>query len=103
MKYITKRKRSRSNANKRIVFKISVLLLCFYLVYSFINLQSELVQERAVLRAKQSEITELEVSNKELENLLKNGDHEELIERAARDKLDFVYANEEIYQDVKGN
>ncbi len=97
------RRKSKSNANKRIVFKISVLLLCCYLVYSFINLQSELVQERAVLRAKQAEITQLEISNKELANLLKNGAHEELIERAAREKLDFVYANEEIYQDVKGN
>ena len=55
------------------------------------------------MRAKQSEITQLEISNKELANLLKNGAHEELIERAAREKLDFVYANEEIYQDVKGN
>ncbi len=97
------RRRSKNNTNKRIVFKISVLLLCCYLVYSFINLQSELVQERAILRAKQSEITQLEISNKELANLLKNGAHEELIERAAREKLDFVYANEEIYQDVKGN
>ena len=97
------RRRSKNNTNKRIVFKISVLLLCCYLVYSFINLQSELVQERAILRAKQSEIAQLEISNKELANLLKNGAHEELIERAAREKLDFVYANEEIYQDVKGN
>ena len=97
------RRRSKNNTNKRIVFKISVLLICCYLVYSFINLQSELVQERAILRAKQSEITQLEISNKELANLLKNGAHEELIERAAREKLDFVYANEEIYQDVKGN
>ena len=97
------RRRSKNNTNKRIVFKISVLLLCCYLVYSFINLQSELVQERAILRAKQSEITQLEISNKELANLLNNGAHEELIERAAREKLDFVYANEEIYQDVKGN
>ena len=97
------RRRSKNNTNKRIVFKISVLLLCCYLVYSFINLQSELVQERAILRTKQSEITQLEISNKELANLLKNGAHEELIERAAREKLDFVYANEEIYQDVKGN
>ena len=100
MKRTTYRK---TNTNKRIVFKFAVLLLCCYLIYSFINLQSELVQERALLRAKQAEITQLEVSNKELKNLLENGDHNELIERAAREKLDFVYANEEIYQDVKGN
>ena len=45
----------------------------------------------------------LKISNKELESLLENGSHDELVERAAREKLGFVYANEEIYEDIKGN
>ena len=68
-----------------------------------ISLQSQLVSSRKVLAMKQDEISVLKVSNEELDALLKNGSHNELVERAAREKLGFVYANEEIYEDVKGN
>ena len=97
------RRNRNSNMGKRIVFKVSIVLLSFYLVYSMISLQTQLVLARKVLTQKQEEITELKVSNEELEELLKNGSQEELVERAAREKLGFVYANEEIYEDIKGN
>lgn len=97
------RRNRNSNMGKRIVFKVSIVLLSFYLVYSMISLQTQLVLARKVLTQKQEEITELKVSNEELEELLKNGFQEELVERAAREKLGFVYANEEIYEDIKGN
>ncbi|MGN0172887.1 MAG: septum formation initiator family protein [Acutalibacteraceae bacterium] len=92
-----------SNVRKRIVFKVAILLLAFYLVYSMISLQTELVAERKVLSQAQEKISSYKVSNKELQDLLKNGSQQELVEKAARDKLGFVYANEEIYEDIKGN
>ncbi len=97
-------RRSKSNnTSKRVVFKVSIVLLAFYLVYSMISLQAQLVSSRKVLAQKQEEISALKISNKELESLLENGSHDELVERAAREKLGFVYANEEIYVDIKGN
>ena len=68
-----------------------------------ISLQTELVAERKVLSQAQEKISSYKVSNKELQDLLKNGSQQELVEKAARDKLGFVYANEEIYEDIKGN
>ncbi len=95
--------RNSSGFPKRIIFKFSILALALYLVFSMISLQSELVEQRKVLKARQKQISELRVSNEELKSLLKNGSQKELVERAARDKLDFVYINEEIYEDIKGN
>lgn len=92
-----------SNAGKRVIFKISIVILAFYLVYSMISLQSQLVSSRKILAQKQEEISALKVSTKELKFLLENGSHDELVERAAREKLGFVYANEEIYEDIRGN
>ncbi len=92
-----------SNTSKRVVFKVSIVLLALYLVYSMISLQSQLISSRKVLAQKQEEISALKVSNEELQSLLENGSHDELVERAAREKLGFVYANEEIYEDIKGN
>ena len=97
------RKSKNNNTSKRVIFKVSIVLLSFYLVYSMISLQSQLIASRKILSQKQQEITALKVSNKELETLLANGSHDELVERAAREKLGFVYANEEIYEDIKGN
>lgn len=98
-----RRKNKSNNTGKRVVFKVSIVLLSFYLVYSMISLQTQLIASRKILAQKQQEISEIKVSNDELESLLNNGSHEELVERAARDKLGFVYANEEIYEDIKGN
>lgn len=98
-----RRKNKSNNTGKRVVFKFSIVLLSFYLVYSMISLQTQLIASRKILAQKQQEISEIKVSNDELESLLNNGSHEELVERAARDKLGFVYANEEIYEDIKGN
>lgn len=97
------RKNKTNSAGKRVIFKVSIVLLAFYLVYSMISLQSQLIASRKVLNEKQEEISAIKVSNEELESLLKNGSHDELVERAAREKLGFVYANEEIYEDIKGN
>ena len=98
-----KRKNKVNNVSKRIVFKVSIILLAFYLVYSMISLQTQLISSRKILAQKQAEISEIKVSNDELESLLSKGSHDELVERAAREKLGFVYANEEIYEDIKGN
>lgn len=97
------KRKTKSNVGKRIIFKVSIILLAFYLVYSMITLQTELVSARRVLNEAQEKSTQLQISNKELESLLKNGSQDELVEKAAREKLGFVFANEEIYEDIKGN
>lgn len=97
------RKRNVRKNDKRIIFKFSILLLAVYLIFSMISLQSQLVEQRKILKEKQSQISELKATNEEIKSLLENGSENELIERAAREKLDFVYINEEIYEDIKGN
>ena len=74
---------------KRIIFKFSILALALYLVFSMISLQSDLVEQRKVLKEKQKQISELRVSNDELKSLLKNGSQKEL-------KNSYIYGNERI-------
>lgn len=94
----TKKKSDKSG----LFFRVALLIFAIYTLYSMISLQSELVAVRAELKQKQEEIAQRQISNEELENLLSNGTQKELIERAARDKLDYVYANEEVYEDISG-
>lgn len=89
-------------AKKTVIFPIALLLFSAYMIYAMITLQTELAQNKKILAEKQAQISELQVSNEELSELLNNGSQKELIERAAREKLGFVYANEEIYEDISG-
>ena len=89
-------------AKKTVIFPIALLLFSAYMIYAMITLQTELAQNKKILAEKQAQISELQVSNEELSELLNNGSQMELIERGAREILGFVYAYEEIYEDISG-
>jgi cell division protein FtsB len=62
------------------------------------------------LRELNAEHTELkrikaaeEANIEELRTLLESGSKEQMIEKAARERLGYVYADEEIYVDISGN
>ncbi len=84
------------------MLRIALLGFAIYMVYSMISLQSQLAQSKKTLSEKQNEISQRNVDIDELKSLLKNGSKDDLIERAARDKLDFVFENEEVYEDISG-
>lgn len=92
----------KTSEKSSLLIRVALLIFAIYTLYSMITLQSELISSRAELKLKQEEIAQRQISNRELEDLLSNGTQKELIERAARDKLNYVYANEEIYEDISG-
>ncbi len=96
-----KRKAKKDN-KKQIIFRVALLCFAVYMIYDMISLQASLAENRKILKEKQAYIAEKQISNEELENLLESGSDIDLIERAARDKLDYVYENEEIYEDSSG-
>lgn len=82
---------------------LAVFALAAYTVFSMISLQAELSSARAKLNEKKQAIEQQSAENDELLELLENGSQKELIERAAREKLGYVYAGEEIYENISGN
>ena len=95
-------KRKKVSGKKSVFFRVALLLFAGYTIYSMIALQSELINSRKLLSEKQELIAQRQITNDELEYLLSSGSEKDLIERAARDKLDYVYANEEVYEDISG-
>lgn len=61
----------------------------------------------STLKAEEKELkeykTSLELTIKEIQELLDSDSHAAIIEKAAREKLGFVYSDEEIYIDISGN
>lgn len=93
----------RKKAGSKMHFLLHIALLAFaiYAIYSMISLQAVLAKNNDVLKEKQREVSEKHISNAELEHLLTKS-KDDIIERAAREKLDYVYQNEEVYEDIAG-
>lgn len=95
-------KAERKRRNRSIIFRLALLCFAVYMVYSMISLQAQLAQKKQELQKELDAISEQKMSIDEINQLLKSGSKDELIERAARDKLDFVFKNEEVYEDISG-
>lgn len=87
---------------KSVILRLLLLAFSVYILISLINYQVQLTNHRRDLAEKQStlEAKNLEVS--ELERLLEGGTESQLIERAARERLGYVYPDEQVYVDLSG-
>lgn len=87
---------------KSVILRLLLLAFSVYILISLINYQVQLTNHRRDLAEKQStlEAKNLEVS--ELERLLEIGTESQLIERAARERLGYVYPDEQVYVDLSG-
>ena len=87
---------------KSVILRLLLLAISVYILISLINYQVLLTNHRRDLAEKQStlEAKNLEVS--ELERLLESGTESQLIERAARERLGYVYPDEQVYVDLSG-
>ncbi len=93
----------RPKKQKSIILRLFVLLLCGYFTISLASLWSELNDSLKELEElKQQQLLE-ENEIKELKELLKEESNIPLIEKAARERLGFVYSNEQVFVDISGD
>lgn len=93
----------RPKKQKSILLRLFVLLLCGYFAVSLASLWSELNDSLNELEdLKQQQLLE-ENEIKELKELLKEESNIPLIEKAARERLGFVYSNEQVFVDISGD
>lgn len=87
---------------KSVILRLLLLAFSVYILISLINYQVQLTNHRRDLAERQRtlEAKNLEVS--ELERLLESGTESQLIERAARERLGYVYPDEQVYVDLSG-
>lgn len=96
LKVATKKRR------KSILLKILLLAVLVYITVSLGSLQVEFFKSRKELQEVQSQKQEIVDSIENLKALL-SGDEKDIIEQAARDKLGYVYEDEQVFADLSGN
>ena len=89
--------------DKSILLRVLIVAFCLYLFLSVGALVKELTSSRSDFATVKEEITQTEAKVKELEYLTTNGTKEEIIEKAARERLGYVFADEQVYKDISGN
>ena len=89
--------------NKSLVLRFVVLAVCGYMVFSLCSLWGELVNSLATSRMLSEQRDEKQAQINELKTLLDAGDEERIVEKAARERLGYVYANEQVFIDISGN
>ncbi len=94
-------RREKVHMRKKKIYKILFLvLLCGYIIYTFINQQQILNTYKADAKRYSLQIEEAKLKNSNLIAKKNNVTSKEYIEEIARDKLDMYLPNERVYIDI---
>lgn len=89
--------------NKSIFLRLIVLAFCVYSIITLTNLWINLNEKQKELELYKAELNQRINDVEELKELLSSDSNTELIEKAARERLGYVYSNEQIFIDISGN
>lgn len=84
------------------ILRFLILGICVYMVITFSSLLSKLNESKAELKALKNQETQMNTDIEELRSLLE-GDNNKIIEKAARERLGYIYPDEQIFEDISGN
>ena len=87
---------------RSIIVRLLVLGVCAYMAITLGNLWNNLNEANKELKKLQQQKEIITVEIEEYKSLL-NGDEKKIIEKAARDRLGYVFADEQVYIDVSGS
>ena len=86
-----------------IVLRVAAVALCVYMIIQLCTLWQNLLKEQNSLaeleKVKQEKISQIDY----LTSLLESGNESEIIEKAARERLGYVYSDEQVFIDISGN
>ncbi len=88
---------------KSIILRLLVLGASVYFIVTLVGLSNELAKANEEYDKLKQEKYSLELTINEYKALLDSDSHVAIIEKAARERLGFVYSDEEVYIDISGN
>jgi len=88
---------------KRILGGIVVIALCTYWLCSLVGLWGTLSEQKQELAELELEYAAQKSEIAELKALLNADTDAQIIEKAARERLGYIYSNEKVFVDISGN
>ena len=95
--------KQRRQKNKSIILRVLVLGVCVYMLVTLAGLWNTLNQSKSKLASLKEQYASKQNDIEELQAVLNDDSDSKIIEKAARERLGYVYSNEEVYIDISGN
>lgn len=88
--------------SKSIIIRLLVLFLASYMMITLIGLFRELKDSQNELTTLRNKLKQEQLEIEKYRSKL-DGPRADIIEKAARERLGYVYSDEEVYIDISGN
>ena len=98
-----KKSNKKNRKNKSVLLRLFILAVCCYFTFTLADLWNELNRSRKELSELQAEQAKITQDNEELKALLNSDSNKEIIEKAARERLGFIYSDEQVFVDISGD
>ena len=95
--------KKKKRGNKSIILRIMILGVCAYMVFTFAGLWKTWNDSAKQLNELKAQYSAEKNDIEELKALLEDGSKTKIIEMAARERLGYVYPDEQIFIDISGN
>ena len=96
MKRKPKQKRS-------LILKFLIFAVCFYMLITLFDLWSTLNDSMTELDTLKLQYQNKQEAIEELKVMLKDESNKQIIEKAARERLGYIYSDEQVFIDISGN
>lgn len=95
--------KKKNRKNKSILLRLAVLGVFAYMIFTLAGLWSTLNESRTQLSEYKEQYAESQNDIDELKAMLEEGSEYKIIEKAARERLGYVYPDEQVFIDISGN
>lgn len=89
--------------NKSYFVRFLVLGVCVYLIVTLVGLLNTLSESKATLKSLEEQYAAEKNTIEELRAMLDDDSNSAIVEKAARERLGYVYSDEQVYIDISGN
>ncbi|MGN0493790.1 MAG: septum formation initiator family protein, partial [Acutalibacteraceae bacterium] len=89
--------------NKSIILRLMILGVCVYMLATLSGLWNTLNESRKELETLNAQYAAEQNDIEELRAMLEDGSESKIIEKAARERLGYVYPDEQVFIDISGN
>ena len=95
--------KKKKRKNKSILLRILILGVCVYMIATLSGLWSTLNESQKELENLNAQYAAEQNDIEELRAMLEDDSQSKIIEKAARERLGYIYPDEQVFIDISGN
>ena len=93
----------KAKKERSIVLRLLILVVCAYFTVTLASLWGDLNDKRKELAALNEQLVAQQNDVEELRSMLDTDSNNQIIEKAARERLGYIYSNEQLFIDYSGS